>query len=277
MWLRVVLIVAAIGFVLGIYLSYRAQPDLLSNPNWGPLIAVAVIGVPVTVALNMLEFQASAKLVGLRFSLVQAAEITIIGSVANMLPIPGGTMVRVAALKAAGTTVKRGTAVTLLVSGLWIGIAFLYSGLWLGVSSYQLALLFLAIGIAALAVCIFLSAKLATDQSVMTRLLIIKTGLVFVDAARIYGCLHALGHLALFSQASVLTVSSVMGAAVSIVPAGLGVREGVAALLAPIVALPAAAAYLAASLNRIIGLLITTPVALFFGLQSKRGAVKPSE
>jgi outer membrane receptor for monomeric catechols len=61
--LRVVLIVAAIVafYILGIYhLSYRAQPD---RCPWGPLIAVAVIGVPtVTVMFNMLELQASAKL-----------------------------------------------------------------------------------------------------------------------------------------------------------------------------------------------------------------------
>lgn len=276
LWMRIVLGLAACGFILGIYLSYRAQPDLLENLNWGVLALVAAVGIPVTVILNTLEFQASAKLVGQRFSLVQAAEITIIGSVANMLPIPGGTMVRVAALKAGGASIKRGTAATLLVSGLWIGISFIYSGLWLfwlEITAFNLGVLLLGIGLLAIATSVFLSLKLSNNWSILAHLSVLKVGLVIVDAARIFGCLLALDYAASFAQASVLAVSGVLGAAVSIVPAGLGIREGVAALLAPVVSVSVASAYLAASLNRITGLAVMTPVALYLALRRNRTKV----
>ena len=273
LWMRVVLGLAACGFILGIYLSYRAQPDILESLNWASLVLVTFVGVPIIMMLNILEFQTSAKLVGQRFSLVQAAEITIIGSVANMLPVPGGTMVRVAALKAGGATIKRGTSVTLLVSGLWVGISFIYSGLWLlwlEITAFNLGLLLLGGGVAALVICVFLSLKVMNDGSIIAKLTMLKIGLVVADATRIFGCLVALGEAASFAQASVLAVSGVLGAAVSIVPAGLGIREGAAALLAPIVSVSIASAYLAASLNRITGLLIMTPAALYLALRSNK-------
>lgn len=275
LWVRVVILLAAIGFVLGLYLSYRAQPDLLANPNWGSIALVAIIGVPVILILNALELQVSANLIGQQFSFSQAAEVTVIGSAANMLPLPGGTMVRVAALKIAGASLKRSSAVTLLVSGLWVGIAFIYSGIWicsLEITSLQWGFLFIAGGIAAFLVCVVLSIRLSKKPIVLGQLTLIKLALVVVDATRIFVCFLALGYSASYAQASALAVSSVMGAAVSVVPAGLGIREGVAALLGPVVALSAASAFLAASLNRIIGLAVIVPVALFLGLRRKRSS-----
>lgn len=278
LWMRIVLGLAACGFILGIYLSYRAQPDLLTNLNWGFVALVSCVGVPTIVILNIFEFQTSAKLLGQRFSFAQAAEITIIGSVANMLPIPGGTVVRVAALKAGGASIKRGTSATLLVSGLWIGISFIYSGLWLlglGITTLNLGILFVFGGMGALAICIFLSLKLSNDWSVILQLAFLKVGLVLVDAARLFLCLLALGSMTSFGHASVLAVSGVLGAAVSIVPAGLGIREGAAAMLAPVVSVSIASAYLGASLNRIIGLAVMAPIALYLSL--RRNKAKPAE
>lgn len=266
--------VAAIGFGIGIYLSYRAQPEILSNLNLAPLFAIVTIGVPATVFLNAVEFQLSAKLIGRPFNLAQSAEITVVGSVANMLPIPGGTMVRVAALKSAGASLKHGTAVTLLVSVLWIGIAFIYSGLWvfgLGNALWPgLGPAFIFGGIAALAVSVALCFRLTENKSVVAYLALNKMALVLVDATRMYLCFRVLGLDGTFAQASVLTVSSVTGAAVSIVPAGLGIREGVAALLGPVVALAASSAYLATGLNRLVGLSVMAPFAVFLGMRKSR-------
>lgn len=268
------MLLAVAGFVLGIYLSLRAQPELFSNVVWWPIMLVAAVGVPVTVTLNAVEFRQSALLIGQRFSLWRSFEITIIGSVANMLPLPGGTMVRVAALKAGGSSLKQGTFVTLMVSGLWIGVAFVYGGLWLVPMEKAIAGLggvFLAVGGAAIISCIVISGRHFQDVHHLRTLALIKIGQVLIDASRIWLCLTALGLSATFAQASVLTVSSVMGAAISIVPAGLGVREAVAALLGPIVLLSAAGAYLSASLNRIVGLMITAPIALIVALRRNRG------
>ncbi|MDN3720575.1 lysylphosphatidylglycerol synthase domain-containing protein [Roseibium salinum] len=97
----------------------------------------------------------------------------------------------------------------------------------------------------------------------------IKIGLVLVDAMRLYFCFHALGPQVEFGQVSVLTVSGALGAAVSIVPAGLGIREAFAAVLGPAVGLTASSAYLATSLNRVFGLAMLSPIALFLAVRQK--------
>ena len=272
LWQRLLLIVAAVGFALGVYLSIRARPELVSDLNYLPLFLLAAFGVPVTVLLNAEEFRLSGQLVGRKFSRVSAVDITIVASVANMLPIPGGTMVRIGALKAKGANLKEGTTATLLVSFIWVGLAFLYSGAWLLFSvegsADRLGVLFVLFGTALLIVIIVSAIGVFRQRGMIARLTLVKTGLVLVDATRIYLCFLILGVGGTFGQASVLTVSSVVGASVSIVPAGLGIREGTAALLAPLIALGAAAGYLSTSLNRVVGLIILAPVALYLGIRT---------
>ena len=273
LWQRALLFVAAIGFAFGIVLSIRARPELISDLDYRPLIILALMAVPATVLLHAEEFRLSARLVGQDLSRVAAAEVTIVASVANMLPIPGGTMVRIAALKSGGARLRDGATATFLVSFLWVGIAFLYSGAWLVsplVSSARfLGIGFILFGAGILAVAVFLGVRMFRQRRTLAQLALVKLGLVLVDAARIYLSFRVLGAEGSFAQASVITVSSVVGASVSIVPAGLGIREGTAALLAPLIALPAAAGYLATSLNRLTGLAVMAPVAFFLGLRAK--------
>jgi uncharacterized protein (TIRG00374 family) len=96
----------------------------------------------------------------------------------------------------------------------------------------------------------------------------VRSVLVVLDAIRIYLCLAALGTDATFAQASAFAVASAAGSAVSIVPGGLGVREAVTAALAPAVGLAAAVGFLAAALNRLIGLPVMVPLALWLSLRS---------
>ncbi|WP_299949850.1 lysylphosphatidylglycerol synthase domain-containing protein [uncultured Ruegeria sp.] len=275
LWQRGLLIIAALGFALGVYLSIRARPELISDLNFGPLFILAAVCVPFTVLLNTEEFRLSGLLVGHHFPRISALEITIVASVANMLPIPGGTMVRIGALKTKGANLKDGTAATLLISFLWIGAAFLYSGAWLLVlggketGGPKLGPVFCLFGAVLLVIVAALGARMFKQRGTVARLILIKIGLVLTDAARIYLCFLVLGVDATFGQASVLTVSSVVGASVSIVPAGLGIREGTAALLAPLIALGAATGYLSTSLNRVVGLMVLAPVALALSLRKK--------
>jgi hypothetical protein len=60
-----------------------------------------------------------------------------------------------------------------------------------------------------------------------------------------------------------LTIATAAASAVGILPGGLGLREVLAAALAPLVGLPAAVALFAVSVDRIIGL---TGLALMTGI-----------
>ncbi|NRD90096.1 hypothetical protein C8024_12460 [Sphingopyxis sp. BSNA05] len=142
---------------------------------------------------------------------------------------------------------------------------------------YGFGLSFIALGCMGIIGCFALSMHLLDDHIITAQLFACKAGLVLVDAFRLYLCLLALNVPAEFGQASVLTVSGFVGSSFSIVPAGLGIREGVSALLGPLVGLTAAAAFLASAANRIIGLIVSAPIAGLLawkaGDRAKIGAV----
>lgn len=265
---RAVLIVAAAGFLVGIWLSFRAQPDILARVELTPLILLVAVAIPATLALNAIEFLLSARLIGQKLPFRKSMEITIIGSVANMLPLPGGTMMRIASLKAEGASFMKSTSATLYVALIWCGVGLVYSGGWLAVLGQHIAGIGLVIGGGAiLAVCISATYRMLGDIKFTSLIVGAKIILVIVDAWRTYLSLLALGIMASFGQASVLALSSLLGASFSIVPAGLGIREGAAALLGPVIGVGAASAFLAASLSRILGMAVTFPLALALALK----------
>ena len=261
---RTILFLAVIGLVIGIYLSVRAQPDIFTNAQLAPLLLLAFAAVPLTIFLNSLEFLLSARLIGRSVSLKSAAETVIIGGVANMLPLPGGVIVRVAALKAEGANATQGGSILLFVALIWAVVSFTYAGAWLlFLEQGWIGLLFLALGLLGTLFCFAASERFLNDRAATVQMFLCKFGIVLVDALRLFLCFLAIGAIAGFGQASVLTVAGFLGSSISIVPAGLGVREGFAALLGPIAGMTAASAFLATAMNRIIGLLVTTPVAAY--------------
>jgi uncharacterized membrane protein YbhN (UPF0104 family) len=98
---------------------------------------------------------------------------------------------------------------------------------------------------------------------------IVKLIIVVTDAARLFLCLSAIGTMATFAQASALTLSAVAGSAISIVPAGLGVREIAAAALSPIVNLALASGFLAATLSRVLAFVMIAPVGIFLAIRTR--------
>ncbi len=266
---RAILFLAVIGLLVGIYLSISAQPAMFQNVSTGPLLLLAAVAVPLTILLNSIEFILSAKLLGRHVGLKSAAETVIIGGVANMLPLPGGVIVRVAALKAEGANAAQGGSILLFVALIWAVVSFAYAGSWLlALEAVWLGALFLMIGIAGMAFCFVLSARFLDDRIATIQMFLCKIAMVLVDAIRLFLCFLAIGVMTSFGQASVLTVAGFLGSSISIVPAGLGVREGFAALLGPIAGISAGAAFLATAMNRIVGLAVTTPIAAYLAWRS---------
>ncbi|MCZ6658248.1 MAG: lysylphosphatidylglycerol synthase domain-containing protein [Gammaproteobacteria bacterium] len=250
--------------------SVSAHSELLFNVRYGPVLILFVVAVPVTLLLNATEFLISGRLLRTELLPLRCLEITILGSAANMLPLPGSTLVRVAGLKAAGASYVDSTAVTLLIAVNWIGIAFLCAGIGVWrLESLKLASVLLAIGGVALAVGIVLCWRISQDARLVIYVMGTKVALVIVDICRVLLCFEALGVATTIWHASAFSISGVLGSAVSIVPAGLGVREGVSAIIAPLVGLSASAAFLAAALNRLVGLVVIVPVALVLTRTSK--------
>lgn len=262
---RIILLLTVALFVGGIVLSIYHQPDILSNLDWRPLVVLMALAVPITILLNALQFQLSARLINRNVRFGKALEIVVIGTAANMLPLPGGALTRLVGLKAAGGSYREGAAVTGLIALVWLGAALTVAGVAIALlNDGLLGPLFIAAGIIVMSVALAAMVRISRDWPLSFLTTTVTVLFVALDATRLYLCLIGLGVDASYLQASAFVVAGVIGSAVSIVPAGLGIREAVSAALAPVVGLAASVGFLAASLNRLLGILVILPLA--FGL-----------
>jgi len=254
---RVGVLLAAIVFFAGLGLALAARPELFREVD---LVAWALVlaCVPLTVLANSCQFWLAARLLRVPMPPVRAMLVTLLSTAANMLPLPGGSVVRIAALKSTGNTYRQGTGVTVLVAGNWLGMTLILAGCAL------LALDLRGMGVGALASGGLALAASGAGLRVahnagaawLLALAAAQSAMVATGTLRLWLCFRALGEPAAALEAVVLTLSNVVAAAVGVAPAGLGVAEVTAAGIATAIGIPAALAFLAAALDRISGLIV---------------------
>lgn len=268
---KLALICAIVFFVAGLCWSLYFFPFDFAKLKLFPVLAVIAVGVPISILLNAWEFMLSANYSQRHLNLVPAIRVTVIATAANMLPLPGGTLARISALRSIGVRIREGIRVNLLIAMLWVGVALVYSGVWISAhAGSRYAAMFVLAGVAVTLPVYFLLGRNSGSWSLASALLATRTAMLVVDSFRLMLCFWALGISADFAQASALSLSGVVGSAVSIVPAGLGVREATASALSTLVGLSLSAGFLVAALNRILGLSTVLPVALI--LARRQGA-----
>lgn len=256
------ILLAVLAFAGGGALALGARPQLLHQVEVLTWLLVLAC-VPMTVLANSSQFWLTAHLLNVPMPLVRAFLITLLSTAANMLPLPGGSLVRIAALKSTSTTYGQGTAVTLLVVGNRVGVGLLFAGCVLYVLDFG------AFGAGALAggllAIVGASASLHiahnADGIWLLALAVAQAAMLGSGALRLWLCFQALGESASVLEAVVLTLSSVVAVVVGIAPAGLGVTEAAAAGIAVTIGVPAGLAFLAAGLNRLSGLAVVGPLA----------------
>lgn len=269
---RTLLALAAAFLVAGLVVSLRQYPDILINLRWGPILLLALVAVPFNILVNATEFVLIADMTNRKIPFWSATETTVLVTVANMLPIPSGAIVRVVALKAAGAGYGKGTVATLLAALVWLAVSLVYAGIWVALWAPEaLGLSFVAAGSVLLAACVLIVRQQRFAVSASVRVVLVRLALVALDGFRIYLCFLALNIDATFVQASAFSVASAAGSAVSLIPGGLGVREGIMAALAPVMGLAAAIGFLASALNRMVDMPVMVPLAAVLSLRARRG------
>jgi uncharacterized membrane protein YbhN (UPF0104 family) len=81
-----------------------------------------------------------------------------------------------------------------------------------------------------------------------------------VAGGRLLLTLWGLGYSASVTQGVALSLAGSLGSAVGFLPAGLGVRELLAAGIGPIVGLPAAVSLVATAVDRVLGLVVLAAI-----------------
>lgn len=252
---RVMLGIAFVVFCVAGYFAYDSFPED-ESVSWLPILVAGFVGTPLAVVLNGVEYRTSASMLGHRISLVEALRVTVIGTAANLLPVPGSVIVRVRALSGMGSSYAHALHASAAVGVLFVGTTVLLAGVaQLATSVYLLGGVWAASGVAALIAGHLLVRRRAGQRAprLTLRIVVIESAFVLTSALRLFLILHGLSYEPGFSDAVALTVAGVLATATGFFPAGLGLRELLVAGISPLVGLSAAAGLSAAVVDRLFG------------------------
>lgn len=248
---RAVFAITGVLFVAGTYLSIKAVPGLLDRLSWPYVFLLFAVGAPLQMVAQSMDIAAMAKAVGARMSFFTCLRTSVVSTASNILPGPGGSLVRIAALSSGGASVSVATWITLISGLIWMIVALAAAGFVLLQYNAGVAGGFVAAA-AAISIGVGVWAnKLGLRPEQVFVVAVVKAAVVAIESLRYYLALMALGIAPTFLQAIVLSVATVAGAIIAIAPSGLGVREAAAALLAKAVALDPSAGFLSSALNRV--------------------------
>lgn len=271
-------LIAVAVFLGGSAVAIAHRPDLLDSVNITAWLLVWAC-VPLTVVANSTQFWLMGQLTRTSLTPIRATLITLISTAANMLPLPGGSLVRIAALKTTNNTYRSTGLVTLLTAGSRVGVALTAAALALFLLAFPtLAILAVAIGLVAIVTAaILLRLTLHATPGWLTAVGSLQLLLIGIGALRLWLCFHALGEPARTLEVIVLTLAGVTSTVIGIAPAGLGIAEATAAGIALLIGISATTAFLAEALNRLTSMLFIVPlVSLISYLDQQRGFLKNS-
>ena len=261
---RIAWAVALIVFLGGLSISIVTQPDLFSDLQFGPIAFVLGVLSPLMVAVNVAAIVETAKLSGTKLSAYAALRITVMSAAANHLPVPGGAILRVVAFREAGASLKAAGLSNITAGLLWMAATFLFAGVFAFSISFGFAFLLITAGIVCAGGAVVLSRGLSRNLYYCTRLFVVSLLSALFYSCAIYCALLALGVEASFSQSIIIAISGVIGAAISLTPSGLGVREATAAGLAAMIGVAPGAAFTAVAIAYLSMLTLMGGFAAFF-------------
>ena len=277
---RTAMAVSAVVFVVAMFLGLKALPPGERDLEWWPIIVSSVIGVPVLVVLNGMEYMASGTVLGHRISFRDSLPVAIYARAANLLPIPGAALIRMQALKRQGSSYGRAASATMAVALYWLGTSLLVGGVVLVPSHLVLAVLFLAGGLLG---CVLghvavrgIVARRTDDPPASTvvrssaSLFAIEAAIIVVRGLRFWLLMVGFDLGGSFAGAMVLPVAGVLASAIGFFPSGLGIRELISGGLSRIVGDTAASGVLASGFDHVVSLPVMAVLTLLVGLLDRK-------
>jgi uncharacterized membrane protein YbhN (UPF0104 family) len=271
---RWLLLIAFAIFAVLAFISFRNLPEGVElRPLF--MVAIVLIGAPATYLLNAFEYRSIAKAAGHRVTLGTALQVSMAASLANLLPAPGAVAVRTAALKLEGSSIGSALSVNAIAGIIWIGATALVVGIALLAdpdSAGGGAVVATAGAAILVGGALALRRRLHDWRRVFVELLVIETGTTLAAAFQFALAFAAIGQSVSIGAAITIASAQVLAAAIGVFPAGLGVREALAAGLAVSVQVPAAVAVAASAIERACSLIGWTVYLPALGLYLRNSA-----
>ncbi|WP_026941677.1 hypothetical protein [Hellea balneolensis] len=258
---------AFLAFILGLIVTVKALDIRLTDLTLLPLLAAIFLTQPLLVLFSSLEFKLCGAVTHVDIDLRDAIYVSSSASLANILPLPAGLLVRGGYLVDRGAKLGFAGKILFLAGLMWMTVAIAVSGAVITSLPGHLFIFILGLGLTVGVMAII--SKLGSLKLALG-FLIVRVFLVVILTVQLKLCFEIFSQFVTLRGSAVYVVSSLAGAVVSIVPAGLGLTEAFGSFLAKLDGASAAMAYLVLSLNRVIGIFVT---GVFFFLFAK---LKPS-
>jgi len=230
------------------------------------LLALALLIIPMGVVLLVysgLSLMLLAHIAGVRIGFFDSLRVSAHAQMAEALPLPGGAIVRSAALISAGSSVPRSAALVVSTGIMWIALACTAAGTMM-VSTVPLAGWTLIGGGALVLSGTFLHLSwVGGTQNALLVLLLRVVGLGLA-AIRLWLAFAVILIVMPIPATFPYAFAAIAGSASALVPGGLGVGEALGALMADALGKAPEAAFLAVAINRIAQFLSTAIMAPLF-------------
>ncbi len=260
---------AVLLFFGGFAAAAVSQPALIADLRAEPMLIIVFALCPLMIGVNMLTTKELANFAGARMGFASSLRLAVMSTAANHLPAPGGPLLRMAAFQRAGASLKNAGLANVAAGFIWMSATFFFVVFFAFSFTPQLAAASFCIGVLCLLAALVLGRKLPGGMGAMGRLFVVSAIAAALYATAIHYALTAFGIEGTFASAAVISAAGVLGAAASIAPSGLGVREALAAGLAVIIGAPPAAAFAATAIvHAAMGLLMGF-CALYFAGRSR--------
>ena len=260
-------IAASIGaaiLIAGAVYSVRRLAVGWSDINTAPLLINLFFVQPAILALAAITLRLSGLAVGADIGLMAAARAVGYATFAEILPLPGGALVRGAALMRAGADLGHAARIVTVTAFLSLALIILVASTALFLLGTAEALPLILAGLAA---TFFFAWRInrRAGLGLTIAVVAIRLGTVAASGLSVFLALRTIAEPGTLIEALIVSVSGTLGSVVTIVPAGLGIGEGIAAALATLTGIAPAAAFLALALHRTLALLASLVAALWPG------------
>ena len=231
------------------------------------LVLAAVVGTPLALALNTIELRLIGRAAGVELSSREATTTTLFASAANFLPLPGSVLVRGWSLTRKGASLGDVVRVQAQAGVTFVAVSLALTGPLIATATPVVGLLVWLVGVVATA------ALLVTGPPHLRRLMVVEGAVVASELARFSLVLVALGVEVTMARAAGLVAANVLAMAIGVFPAGLGIREALAALSATVTMMSSTVAVTVSVADRVatsivLALFLLTAVVL--GLRPAR-------
>jgi len=259
------MVLAAAIFCGGLLIAVRSLPWDTHSLNWGYFVLLILLGGASTLILNVASFYISANAVRSNISKKNAIRLVVLSSAANFLPLPGGILVRVTALKMAGSNYRNAILITGYAGLFWLAVALLVVGIGLAHLLAVHSYLLIAIVGTLLGIFSFIGAlEISRAKRLIYRLFNIALVTHLVASFRFWIAFAMVGVDASIVESAVVSGSGTAGSIVAIIPGGFGINEAAAALLTHLTGHLAASGFLAAAFNRLADYIFRGAIAFIF-------------